>query len=78
MANEDVYKRAYEYLIKSFRQRYADYVEQGEELMRLYRNDPDDMNTVREIANLNPKMALMRDINCFTQTTLERAKKGEI
>jgi hypothetical protein len=72
------YKKAYEYLVSSFCQRYADYIEQGEELMRLYRNDPEDMNTVREIGNLNPKIALMRDIICFTQTTLERAKRGEL
>ena len=72
------YKRAYEHLISSFNDRWDKYIKESEHLLKEIAIKPDDMDILRQMAELSPKLNLIGDIVCFTEQTLKRAKQGEI
>lgn len=72
------YKRAYEHLITSFNDRWGEYIKESERLLKEIAINPDDLDVLKQMVELTPKLKLIGDIVCFTEQTLERAKQGEI
>lgn len=75
--DDKVYAVAYDYILSSCKSVLEGYFKEFEtESQRLKENFPSqDLSKLREI---NTKTKVMRDVICFMETTLERAKKGEI
>lgn len=72
-----MYQRAYEYLLKSLTDRWGQMITEGTELANQALQS-EDSSLIPKINELTVKVGLMRDIVCFTEQTLERAKQGEI
>ena len=72
------YQKAYEYLIKSLTDRWGQMITEGSKLAEQALSNPDDLSVLPKINEITIKVGLMRDIVCFIETTLERAKQGEI
>lgn len=75
--DDKVYAVAYDHILSSCKSVLEGYFKEFETVSQRSEGEISDQDLLW-LRELNAKTKVMRDVICFMETTLERAKKGEI
>ena len=75
--DEKVYSVAYDHILSSCKSVLEGYFKEFETVSQRSEGEISDQDLLW-LRELNAKTKVMREVICFMETTLERAKKGEI